>query len=399
MKNIIDLKVIKKNILLRVDFNVPVVCGKITDKTRINSVKKTIKKLIKQNNKIFLLSHFGRPKGKLDKVYSLKFILNTLEKEFKLTKIYFLENISDKFIKKTIDVMNYGEVCLIENIRFNKEEEANGLKFSKNLCKNFDIFVNDAFSASHRNHASIVGIPKFLPSYAGYGLLEEIKNINFFLKNLKKPNLAIIGGSKISTKINLLNNLIELFDCIVIGGAMANTFLYAKGVNIGRSLCEKDLSSKALSIINKAKKFNCKIILPIDVICADSLNDTLNITECDIENILSDQMVLDLGDKTTKLIMEYISISKITLWNGPLGAFEYKNFSKCSLRIANKIKQNSKIPNTFSIAGGGDTISVIKNAKAENGFSYISGAGGAFLEWLEGRKSPGIISLEMNTIN
>ena len=399
MKNIIDFKIIKKNILLRVDFNVPVFNGKITDNTRIKAVKKTIKKLREQNNKIFLLSHFGRPKGQFNKIYSLIFMLTILEKELELSKVYFLENITESLINKTINKMHYGEVCLIENIRFNKEEESNDLNFSKNLCKNFDIFVNDAFSASHRKHASIVGLPKFLPSFAGYGLLEEIKNINFFLQNIKRPSLAIIGGSKISTKINLLYNLIETFDCIVIGGAMANTFLYAKEINIGKSLCEKKLSSTALSIIDKAKKFNCKIILPIDVICADSLVDTLNIVECDISNILSNQMVLDLGNKTTKLIKEYISISKITLWNGPLGAFEYKNFAKCSQSIANKIKQSSELSNSFAIAGGGDTISVIKDAKAEDGFSYISNAGGAFLEWLEGKKSPGIISLENNMLN
>jgi len=399
MKSINDFIINKKNVLLRVDLNVPVINGKITEKTRIYAVKKTIKKLKEQNNKIFLISHFGRPKGEINKIFSLKFILTTLEEEFELTKIYFLETLNEKLMKETIEKMQPGDVCLIENIRFNKGEESNDLNFSKQLSKNFDIFVNDAFSASHREHASIVGIPKFLPSFAGYSLIDEIKNINFFLKDLKKPNLAIIGGSKISTKINLLYNLIESFDVIIIGGAMANTFLHAEGINIGNSLCEKNLSLTALSIINKAKKFKCKIILPLDVICADSLEDKINVKECRVVNVLSNQMVLDLGSKTTKLISKYIKISKMILWNGPLGAFEYEDFAKSSLCVATFIKNNAKKSNFLAIAGGGDTISVIKNAKAEGGFSYISKAGGAFLEWLEGKKSPGILSLEKNIIN
>jgi len=398
MKTLDNYNIKEKKILVRVDLNVPVLEGIIQEKSRIEIIKPTIKKLQKQKNKIFLLSHFGRPKGKNNN-YSLRFICEVLEKELNLTKIYFLDNLNNDEIKKTLNKMNSGDVCLLENIRFYPDEESNNIGFSKKLSKNFDVFINDAFSVSHRSHASIVGIPKFLPSLAGYSLLDEIKNIDDFVKNPKKPYLTIIGGSKISTKINLLYNLIKTSDTIVIGGAMANTFLHAKGINIGNSLCEKDLSTTALSIIDKSKDYNCEIILPIDVVCANNLNDEINIKNCNVNNIDPNQMALDIGINTTELIVKYILKSKMILWNGPTGAFEYKPFAKSSIQIANTIKNNSKLQNISCLAGGGDTISVIKVANAEKGFTYISKAGGAFLEWLEGKGSPGIIALKENLSN
>lgn len=396
MKDLNNFQLKEKKILLRADLNVPVVNGKITENSRIKAIIPTIKKLKNLNNKIFIISHFGRPKGKKDLQYSLDFICPTLEKEFEINKIFFLKNIENKEIQKTIKAMNLGDICLIENIRFYPEEEENDLNFSKNLSENFDIYINDAFSASHRNHASITGIPKFIPSYAGFSLIDEIKNIDNFVRQQQKPNVAIIGGSKISTKINLINNLSKLFDTIIIGGAMANTFLYAKGIAIGESLCEKDLYKTALNILENAKKLNCEIILPLDLICADNLEDKNNIRECDIKNIYSNQMAFDVGQKTVNLISEYILKSKMVLWNGPLGAFEYKPFDKSSISIAKLINDKARPLNIATLAGGGDTVSVIKLANAEKSFTYISNAGGAFLEWLEGKKSPGIIALEKN---
>ena len=398
MKKLINSNFVNKNILLRVDLNVPVLNDKIIDKSRINSIFLTVNKLANKGNKIFLISHFGRPRGKFNKKFSLEFICNTLKEEFNLDKIFFLRKIDELGIKKTIKKMAHGDVCLLENIRFYPEEEKNDLEFAKKISKNFDIFVNDAFSASHRKHASVIGLPQFLPSYAGYSLVEEIKNINLFMNNAKKPNLAIIGGSKISTKIDLLFNLIEKCNVIVIGGAMANTFMNAKGINVGTSLYEKDLVAIALSILKKANKIGCKILLPTDVVCAGSLTDKQNIIQCDVKNIKSSQMVLDIGMNSVKEIIFYILRSKAVLWNGPLGAFEYEPFEKSSIEIANVIKKNSK-SDTLVIAGGGDTISVINMAKAQDGFSYISKAGGAFLEWLEGKSSPGIEALKDNKIN
>ena len=398
MKNIDDYTIKHKKILVRVDLNVPVVNGIIKESSRIKVIKITIKKLLEKQNKVFLISHYGRPNGKINTKYSLNFIKYALKKELEINKINFLKSFEKKQIQSMINIMEYGEVCLFENIRFYSEEEKNDLNFAKEIAKNFDIYVNDAFSASHRSHASIVGIPIFLPSFAGGNMINEIKNIDTFVNNPKKPNLAIIGGSKISTKINLLSNIVEKFDAVVIGGAMANTFLYANNLVIGNSLFEKNLYKVALSIIKKAKKNSCEIILPVDAVCADHLENDLKITYCNIEHIPSNEMVLDIGNKTIEIISKYILKSKMVLWNGPLGAFEYKPFEKSSLEIANIILNNAQKFKISTIAGGGDTLSVIKMAKAEKGFSYLSKAGGAFLEWLEGNESPGVLALKKNKI-
>ena len=395
MKYLKNQNIKEKKIILRVDLNVPLVNGIITEKSRIDAIQLTVKKLQEQKNKIFLISHFGRPNGKVNKKYSLEFICPILKKELELDKIFFLDNLENESIQNTINKMSQGDVCLIENIRFYSEEQKNDLNFVKKISKNFDVYINDAFSVSHRNHASIVGFPQYLPSYAGYSLIEEIKNIDLFMNNSKKPNLAIIGGSKISTKIDLLYNLIEKCDVIAIGGAMANTFLYAKGIDVGISLYEKNLTKTVLSILEKAKKIDCKILLPLDVVCANNLYDKINIRQSDVNNVISNQMVLDIGDRTIKEISSYILKSKAVLWNGPLGAFEYIPYEKSSIEIANVIKKNTKF-GISTIAGGGDTISVIKMAKAQDGFSYISKAGGAFLEWLEGKSSPGVDALKNN---
>ena len=399
MKTLDNYYVEQKNILLRVDLNVPVVNSVVTEKSRIETIKDTINILKKNKNKIFLISHFGRPKGVENSKYSLKFLCPILASEFEVNQIYFTDTFENKKIQQTLNEMSSGEICLFENIRFHPGEENNDLNFIKELCKNFDVFINDAFSASHRNHASIVGPSKYLPSLAGPSLLKEINNIDTFINNYKKPNVAIIGGSKISTKIDLLNNLTEFFDTIIIGGAMANTFLYAQNINVGQSMCEKDLSLVALAILKKAKNYKCEIILPVDVMCANSINDASKINNYDVNLIPFNLMALDIGTKTIAIINKSILNSKMILWNGPLGAFEYKPFDKSSIQIANTIKENAKILNIETIAGGGDTISAIKLAKAEEGFSYISKAGGAFLEWLGGKGSPGVNALKENKIN
>ena len=399
MKNLDNYKLKQKKVLMRVDLNVPLVMGKIIDRSRIETIKQSIKILQNQKNKIFLLSHFSRPNGVRIKKYSLEFIIPILEEEFKSDKIFFLENFDNDKIKNIIKKMKFGDICLFDNIRFYPEEENNNLKFIKKISTNFDAYVNDAFSASHRKHASIVGPPKYLPALAGRSFLKEIKNINLFINNKKKPNLAIIGGSKVSTKIDLLNNLLKSFDFIFIGGAMANTFLKVKKIDIGKSICEKQLSKNVINIFENAKKFNCEIILPLDAVCADNLKDNKNIRKCNIKDVYPNQMIFDVGEKTIKHISKYIKKSNMILWNGPLGAFEFKPFEKSSVNIANVIKKRSSLYNISVVAGGGDTISVIKLAKAETGFSYISKAGGAFLEWLEDKGSPGFNALEKNTIN
>jgi len=395
MKNLENYKIESKRVLFRADLNVPVVDGIITDTSRIIAVKSSIKKLISKKNKIFLLAHFGRPNGEVVNKFSLSFILPSLKELFDVDKIYFLKNLDEESFKKRTEDMQRGDLCLVENIRFRKEEEKIDLRFAKRISNLFDVYVNDAFSASHRNHTSITGFAKFLPAVAGNHLVKEIDNINFFLENSKKPKMAIIGGSKISTKIQLLKNLIEQFSTIAIGGAMANTFLIANQKNIGKSLIEKNLIEEAIDIQLKAKKLNCKLILPIDVVCGKNIKDTKPVN-CKIEEISSDDMILDIGEITTKLINEEIINSKMVLWNGPVCAFEYKPYDKATNEIAKTIKLNAKKLNINTLAGGGDTISAIKNTNAEDGFDYISNAGGAFLEWLEGNESPGVTALKEN---
>jgi phosphoglycerate kinase len=395
MKNLENYKIENKRVLLRADLNVPVVDGFITDTSRISAVKSSINKLIFNKNKIFILAHFGRPNGKFIEKYSLNFILSSLKKIFEIDKIYFLKNLNEENVKHTLNLMKDGDVCLIENIRFQKEEEKIDLEFAQKISNFFDVYVNDAFSASHRNHTSITGFAKFIPAVAGDHLVSEIKNIDSLLKSSKKPNIAIIGGSKISTKIYLLNNLIEQFTTIVIGGAMANTFLLANKISVGQSLVEENLINEALRIQKKAKNFNCKLILPADVVCGKNIEDKKPI-DCKIEHIPIETMILDIGKTTIKIIEDQIINSKMILWNGPLGAFENKPYDKATNIIANTIKSNSKKFSIQALAGGGDTISAIKNVNAQDGFTYISNAGGAFLEWLEGKQSPGIIALKEN---
>ena len=398
MKNLENYKIKNKKVLFRADLNVPVINKVITDKSRILAIKSSINKLISNKNKIFIVTHFGRPNGDVLEKFSLKFILSSLKEILQLKKIHFLESLDNQLINKKINEMKDGEVCLLENIRFFKEEEKADLIFAKNLTESFDVYVNDAFSASHRNHASITSCTKFIPSVAGNHLIKEIDNINAFLEKSKKPNIAILGGSKISTKIKLLNNLIKQFSTIVIGGAMANTFLLANEINIGNSLVEESLISEAVKIQIRAKIFHCKLILPYDVVCGKSIQDQSPINY-NFNNVPSDTMILDLGPETIQIINDQIINSKMLLWNGPVGAFEFKPYDTGTNAIAKIIKSKAKKLNIDTLAGGGDTVSALKNTNTEDGFDYISNAGGAFLEWLEGKGSPGVIALKENNLN
>ncbi len=398
MKQLRDLDFINKKIIVRVDLNVPVLKGTITDYSRILAILPTLEKLINNKNKVFLIAHFGRPKGEVNKKYSIKFLCSELKKFLNLNTFNFLDNYEKKIIDTQIAEMEWGEVCLLENIRFNSEEEKNDLNFSKLLASSFDIYINDAFSASHRNHASITGISKYLPSYAGLSFSKEIENLDKFLENSNKPNLAIIGGSKVSTKIKVLENLVEIFDSLVIGGAMANTFLLSNNYNVGSSLVENDFIELSKKIQKKAELKKCKILLPIDAVCSKKIEDRVNVETYSINNIPNDQMILDVGEQTTKLISDEILKSKSLLWNGPLGAFEYSPFDKSTISVANIIQNYSSKSQLDALAGGGDTLAAIKKAKANDAFKYLSTAGGAFLEWLEGNKSPGFIALRKNNL-
>ena len=386
------LNLTDKRIILRVDLNVPMQDGKVTDKSRINKVVPIIKELINKKVKIILISHLGRPKGKIDEKLSLKPIKPILENLLN-SKVYFSnENYGSAVIEKSKKIKS-GEILLLENIRFNEEEETNGSAFAKELSKVGDIYVNEAFSCSHRAHASVCEITKHLDSYAGKLLSEEVNAINMLTNKAKKPVSCIIGGSKISTKINILSNLVKKMQNIVIVGAMANNFIKYQGYNIGKSLFEKNQESLLIEIIKKCKINNCKLVIPEDVIVAKSYESKSEIKS--INKIENTDLILDIGENTVKKIYNIIDESNTILWNGPAGYFELEKFSIGSNKIAKKITENTKNKSLTSIAGGGDTVAAINKSGCSDGFTYISTAGGAFLELLEGKILPGIKVLEI----
>ena len=388
-----NLNLTDKRIILRVDLNVPMQEGKVTDKSRIKKIIPIIKEFTNKKAKVILISHLGRPKGKTDGKLSLKPIALILESLLN-SKVYFSkESYGPTAIEKSNKIKS-GEVLLLENIRFNKEEEANEGNFAKELSKVGDIYVNEAFSCSHRAHASVCEITKHIDSYAGKLLSEEVNVINMLTNKAKKPVSCIIGGSKISTKIGILNNLIKKMQTIVIVGAMANNFIKHKGHNIGKSLFEKDQENLLKDIIKKCETNNCKLVIPEDVIVAKSHESEAKLKS--LNKIEDNDLILDIGENTVRKIYNIINESKTILWNGPAGYFELEKFSIGSNKIAKKITENTKNKSLTSIAGGGDTIAAINKFGCSNGFTYISTAGGAFLELLEGKILPGIKVLETN---
>jgi phosphoglycerate kinase len=380
-----------KKILLRLDLNVPLNNGKITDTTRIDKILPTLKFLIEQNSKIIILSHVGRPNGKVVKELSLQPVCKYLE-----TKL----NKSTKLIKKNIYEINNQDlfknietrIVMLENIRFYNLEEKNDDKFAHHLANLADIYVNDAFSCSHRAHASISKITNFLPSYCGLQLELEVDALKKITSNIKKPITCIVGGSKISTKINIIKNLITKFDNLIIVGGMANNIIKYVGHNIGVSIYEKNTDPIVKEIFTLSKKENCKIFYPEDVVVSKDLNGSPKIKK--LNKILSDEMILDIGESTIKKIENLIEESKTIFWNGPAGYFENPNFAIGSIRIAKKIVEKNRANTIYSVVGGGDTVSLLNKLKSVNSFNFVSTAGGAFLEYLEGKQLPGITALK-----
>ena len=391
MKYIKDLdNLSEKRVLLRLDLNVPLKNGIITDQTRIDKILPVINFLIKKKSKIIVISHVGRPKGKINKDLSLKPICKNLEKKINQK----VNLIKDDILKlKREDLFNDSkeQIIFLENIRFYEEEELNDTSFSKHLSKLADIFVNDAFSCSHRAHASVSKITEFLPSYAGLQLETEIKALKKVTTEIKKPVTCIIGGSKISTKIGIIKNFIPKFDNIIIVGGMANTILSYFGNPVGKSIKEDDCNSIIDNIFETAKKYSCKIVYPMDVVVGKSFEDKSKIKE--LNDVNKDDYILDIGPKTIKKIQNIIEDSETILWNGPAGYFENPSFALGSYEIAKNIVEKSKNNLIYSIAGGGDTIAVLNQINVINNFNFVSTAGGAFLEYLEGKELPGIRAL------
>ena len=391
MNNIKDYENLnEKKVLLRLDLNVPLKDGIITDQTRIDKIIPIVEFLIKKNSKIIIISHVGRPKGKVDKNLSLKPICENLEKKIK-KKIKIISKDIFKLRKKDLFQDTSEQLVLLENIRFYKEEETNDLNFSKHLAGLGDIFVNDAFSCSHRSHASVSKITRFLPSFAGLQLESEIKALKKITTEIKRPITCIIGGSKISTKIGVIKNLIPKFDNMIIVGGMANNILNYQGKSIGKSIKEDNCEKIIHEIFETSKNHSCTITYPQDVSVGKNFYDNSKIKE--IDKILDDDLILDIGPKTINKIKNIIENSETVLWNGPAGYFENPNFAKGSYEIAKAIVKKNKDKKIFSVAGGGDTIAVINQINAIEDFDFVSTAGGAFLEYLEGKELPGIKAL------
>ena len=405
MKSIKDQSLSKielKNVLLRLDLNVPLDNGKIIDDTRLHNIVDTIIFLLRNNAKIVIISHVGRPKGRIDKKLSLKPIAKRLEYILKTSpdtellwgsgqNVRLLNDNLKEITKENIFINKNEKIVMLENIRFYEEEEKNDNNFAKKLSSLGDIYVNDAFSCSHRSHASIEKITNYLPSFSGFQLDEEISALKKITSEIKKPITCIIGGSKISTKINIIKNLVPKFDNIIIVGGMDNNILKFRGYPIGKSIREENSETIVNEIFKAGKKHGCCLTFPEDVAVGKNKEDSRKIKE--INEIKEDDLILDIGPKTINKIKKIIENSKTVLWNGPAGYFENPNFRKGSLEIAKKIKEKNEDNSFYSVAGGGDTIAVLNLTKTLRYFNFSSTAGGAFLEYLEGKELPGIKAL------
>jgi len=395
MNNVLNRNLLLKGkkVLLRVDLNVPIKNKVITENSRIEKIIPTIKLLIEKQAKIIILSHIGRPKGKVVKEMSLEPISKKLA--FLLNKeVLFNKDIINENTLSEVNKITNGSIMMLENIRFNKGEESNDKEFSRKISNLGDVYINDAFSVSHRSHASVESITKYMPAYFGLQIIEEINALKKITSDIKKPVTLIIGGSKISTKIKIINNLVKKFNNIIIVGGMANTMLKHTGSKIGKSICEHNCGNLIKEILENSNKYNCKITCPVDVVVSKNVEGAgknKNIKEIDDE-----EMILDIGPKTISFIKEIINSSNTVLWNGPAGYFENPNFQNGTKQILEIISQKTKKDKIFSVAGGGETVAAINKFKKLDSFTFVSTAGGAFLEHLEGKTLPGIKALNQN---
>ncbi len=392
MKNLRKLDRIElqgKRVLMRADLNVPMKEGKVTDATRIQRFIPTLQYLQKAGAIVIVTSHLGRPKGKFNAAMSLRPVADSLAQLSNLGIEFLGASVGQEALAKT-EGMKAGDVALLENLRFHLEEEANDSEFAEQLAAHAEIYVNDAFSAAHRAHASTHAISKFLPTYAGPSMVAELEALQAALGDPKLPVAALVGGAKVSSKIDVLQHLVPRMDKLIIGGGMANTFLLAQGMKIGKSLAEADLVETAKAILGKAKECGCEILLPVDAVVANALSaDALSQT-VHVDNVAEDQMILDVGPDSIELFNNHLGKCQTLLWNGPLGAFEVSPFGEGTFAVAKEAAELTKTGKLLTVAGGGDTVAALNVAGVAASFSYVSTAGGAFLEWLEGKELPGV---------
>jgi phosphoglycerate kinase len=388
-----DVDVKGKRVLLRVDLNVPMESGRVTDATRIERILPTIEEIAGKGGKVVLLAHYGRPKGQRVEEESLRHVLPALE-QYLGRKVAFADDCVGPAASAVVGAMADGDVALLENTRFHKGEEKNDPALVDALAANGDIFVNDAFSAAHRAHASTEGLAHKLPAFAGRTMQAELEALEKALLQPARPVMAVVGGAKVSTKLELLGNLVAKVDYLVIGGGMANTFLAAQGKAVGKSLCEHDLADTAREILEKAKAANCTIVLPTDAVAAQKFEAHAPSHVVSVDHVGADDMILDVGPKSIAHVEALLANCKTLVWNGPFGAFELPPFDAGTNAVARTAARLTTEGKLLSVAGGGDTVAALNHAGAGAAFSYVSTAGGAFLEWLEGKTLPGVAALQ-----
>lgn len=389
-----DLDVRGKRVLLRADLNVPMKDGKVTDAMRLDRLAPTIDELAEKGARVVVLSHFGRPKGKPSPQFSLAPLVAPLSSALGGRKVLFARDSAGPEAKAAVAKLRDGEIALLENLRFDPGEEANDLAFAKKLAALGDIYIDDAFSCAHRAHASVEALARLLPAAAGRLMAAELDALGRALDRPARPLAALVGGAKVSTKLALLDNLVRKVDALIIGGGMANTFLAAKGIEVGKSLCERDLAETARGILDAAASRKTAILLPSDAVVAAKFEAGTPSRVVEIGNVPQDGMILDLGPKTAETLAKLLESCRTLVWNGPLGAFEIPPFDAATNRVARRAAALTKAGTLLTVAGGGDTAAALAHAGVIEAFSYVSTAGGAFLEWLEGKKLPGVAALE-----
>lgn len=382
-----------KRALVRVDLNVPMAEGRVTDLTRIHALAPTVNDLSAKGAKVLLLAHFGRPKGQKHSEMSVSMTLDALQ-EVLGREIMFVPEIYGDVVAQSVSILSDGDVALLENSRFWPGEEKNDPELAKAIAANGDLYVNDAFSAAHRAHVTTEGLAHLLPSYAGRSMEAELKALEAALGKPEHPVAAVVGGAKVSTKLDVLNNLVAKVDHLIIGGGMANTFLAARGINVGKSLCEHDLADTANAIMDAADAAGCTVHLPYDVVVAKEFRANPPVRTANVHEVAADEMILDVGPAAVEALADVLKTCRTLVWNGPMGAFEIEPFDAATVSLARTAAALTKEGSLVSVAGGGDTIAALAHAGVTQDFTFISTAGGAFLEWMEGKELPGVNALQ-----
>ncbi|MPS70546.1 MULTISPECIES: phosphoglycerate kinase [Novosphingobium] len=379
--------------LVRVDLNLPMNDGVVTDDTRIRAAVPTVLELAEKGAKVLLLAHFGRPKGDRVPSMSLSMVVGAVEKVLG-KEVMFVPEIAGDVVKQTVGILRAGDIAILENTRFWKGEEKNDPELVKAIAENADFYVNDAFSAAHRAHATTEGLAHVLPAYAGRSMQAELEALDKALGNPEKPVAAVVGGAKVSSKLDVLKHLVTQVDHLIIGGGMANTFLAAKGVDVGKSLCEHDLTGTATEILDVADKSGCTVHLPYEVVVSKEFAaNPPSLRTCNVHEVAADEMILDVGPLAVEALGDVLKTCRTLVWNGPLGAFETVPFDAATVALARTAAALTREGSLVSVAGGGDTVAALHHAGVADDFSYISTAGGAFLEWMEGKELPGVAAL------